>query len=174
MEDNELAAFCEHAHPRLVGALGLYCGDRHLAEELAQEALLKLCRRWARVRALESPVGWAYRVGVNLANSRFRRRAAERRAYARLPQHDEAAPVEDPAMSTDVLALHEVLRHLPEKQRDALILRFFLDLSAEQTAQALGTSPGAVRALTHRAISVLRERMTMDLEIHEEVSDDAI
>lgn len=67
-ERAEMEAFCADAFPRLVGALALHTGDLHLAEELAQEALLRACRKWSHVGRLESPGGWAYRVGVNLAS----------------------------------------------------------------------------------------------------------
>src|SRR5918992_733978 len=90
----DLTAFCRREHPRLVGALSLYCGDLFLAEELAQEALARVCRDWSRVRRMDHPAAWAQRVAINLANSQFRRRAAERRARQRLEagamQHEDA------------------------------------------------------------------------------------
>ena len=76
----ELTGFCREAWPRLVGALSLSTGDRHVAEELAQEALVRVCERWNEVQVMESPMGWAHRVGFNLASSHYRRREAERRA----------------------------------------------------------------------------------------------
>ncbi|HZP15125.1 MAG TPA: sigma factor, partial [Nocardioides sp.] len=75
----ELTGFCRETWPRLVGALSLMTGDRHVAEELAQEALVRVCERWDEVRAMESPLGWTHRVAFNLASSHFRRRSAERR-----------------------------------------------------------------------------------------------
>lgn len=72
----DLAAFCRLEHPRLVGTLGLYTGDADLAEELAQDALLRACRDWDRVRTFAAPGAWVHRVAINLANSAFRSRAA--------------------------------------------------------------------------------------------------
>jgi DNA-directed RNA polymerase specialized sigma24 family protein len=82
----ELAALCQREHPRLVRALRLWCGDDALAEELAQEALLKAVVHWRRVKHMSSPGGWLFEVARNQANSSHRRRAAERRAMERLPQ----------------------------------------------------------------------------------------
>jgi DNA-directed RNA polymerase specialized sigma24 family protein len=97
IDPGEFSRFCADAHPQLVAALTYQCGDRFLAEELAQEALVRAGDRWDRVGTLDSPVGWAFRVGVNLAASTFRRRGAERRAMARMqttqPATDE---VHDP------------------------------------------------------------------------------
>ena len=62
--------------------LALYVGDRGLAEELAQEALIRLCQHWPRVRRMERPGGWLTRVAMNLARSSWRRRAAEHQRRA--------------------------------------------------------------------------------------------
>lgn len=80
----DAASFCADVYPRLVGSLSLYVGDRYLAEELAQEALLRACRQWPAVSRMDTPDGWTWRVAVNLANSHFRRRRAAARASRRL------------------------------------------------------------------------------------------
>jgi len=90
----EFADFCVAEHSRLVGALSLYCGDRTLAEELAQDALSRACRDWKKVRRLGAPGAWTHRVAINLANSHFRRAAIELRAKRRL---QEMRPPETPA-----------------------------------------------------------------------------
>ena len=74
---NEVGDFCREMHPRLVGALALHCGDRDVAEELAQETLARVWERWSSVRSMDSPEAWTFRVAFNLSNSRFRRNAAE-------------------------------------------------------------------------------------------------
>lgn len=81
--DDGLAAFCDRHHGRLVGMLALYVGDVHTAEELAQDALVRLCQHWPRVREMANPTAWLDRVAMNLARSMFRRRAAAGRALAR-------------------------------------------------------------------------------------------
>lgn len=165
--DEELERFCATAYPRLVPALAYYCGDALLAEELAQEALVVACRRWAQVSRLRSPIGWVYRVGVNQANSWFRRQRAERRARDRVARESAAAHREPD--TADRLAVRAALQQLNTRQREVVILRFFLGLSAEEAARVTDSSPGAVRALTHRAISALRR--TLDTAEPLEVTD---
>lgn len=149
----EQEQFCSQAYPRLVAGLAHYCGDLHLAEEFAQTALLKACRNWASVQQARSPVGWCYRVGVNTANSWFRRVAAERRARVRLGPTRQVHHDPDPA---DRLTVQAALAQLTPQQREVVLLRFFLDLSVQETADLLGSTPGAVRALTHRGVQALR------------------
>src|SRR5687768_13383272 len=84
----DLAGFCRREYPRLVGTLDLYCGDVDVAEELAQEALARACAQWRRVAGMAAPGAWVHRVAINLANSRFRRLAAQRRAEARTGNTD--------------------------------------------------------------------------------------
>lgn len=167
----DLEAFCRREYPKLVGALDLYLGDLHVAEELAQEALVRASKRWSKVSTLESPGGWTYRVALNLANSWFRRRRAEARAYARL---DDAG--EDVHRDVDIAerqAVRHAVRELPDKQRTALILRYYLDLPAPEVADRLGTTPGAVRALTKRAVASLRETLGPEaVRIELEEADD--
>ena len=160
--------FCAVAWPRLVAAMSHYCGDVHLAEELVQEALVRACRRWDRVSAMSSPEGWTYRVAVNLANSAWRRQRAERRARHR---HGPEQDVRRPVAVEDQLLVRAALQTLTAQQREAVVLRHVLDLSVDQTAQVLGTSPGAVRALTHRAVTQLRESLELAAPMIEEAND---
>lgn len=160
--------FCAAAWPRLVGAMSHYCGDVSVAEELVQEALLRACGRWAHVSSLGSPEGWTYKVAVNLANSRWRRQRAERRARIHLGPATERADIAPVETQLDVRA---ALRTLTEPQREAVILRYMLDLSAEQTAEVLGTTPGAVRALTHRGAERLRSVLGEPVAVTEEPDD---
>lgn len=168
--ERELERFCAEAYPRLVAALAHHFGDRWLAEEFAQDALIRACDRWERVRRLDSPVGWAFRVGANLAKSYFRRRAAARRARRRHGRSD--LPAEGRGGDVvDRLVVDEALQSLTEKQRRAVVLRFYLGLSGPQAAEVMGSTAGAVRALTHRAVGRLRE--TLDVELTIEESADA-
>lgn len=160
--------FCAAAWPRLVAAMSHYCGDVHLAEELVQEALVRACRRWSTVSALSSPEGWTYRVAVNLANSAWRRQRAERRARDR---HGPEQELGRPDAVEDQLLVRAALQTLTDPQREAVVLRHVLDLSVEQTAQVLDTSPGAVRALTHRAVARLRETLELADPVIEEAND---
>ena len=167
--DVEQEQFCTQAYPRLVAGLAHYCGDLYLAEEFAQSALLKACRNWASVQQARSPIGWCYRVGVNAANSWFRRVAAERRARARHGPAPESYDGPDPA---DRLAVHEALSTLSRQQREAVLLRYFLDLSVQETAELLGSTPGAVRGLTHRAVQAMRAELQLASAATVEEADD--
>lgn len=171
MEHGSQEAFCREAYPRLVRALDLYCGDHHVAEELAQEALLRACRRWGHVSGLQSPVGWCYRVGVNLARSQFRRRRVEARARNHLrgqARTSERTPAE--AVDT-ALQVRAALDELTPRQREAVVLRYFLDLDMYETAELLDTTAGAVRASCHRALAALRELLDVEEPRDVEVSD---
>ena len=157
--DELLERFCADAYPKLVAALTHYCADVYLGEELAQEALVVACRRWATVSQLDDPVAWTYRVAVNRANSWFRRLRAERRASQRAVGADPRVH-HDPD-SADRVAVRRALEELSPRQREAVILRYFLGLSAEETARLTGSSSGAVRGLTHRALATLRNGLDM-------------
>lgn len=154
----EVGAFCRAMHPRLVGALALHCGDRDVAEELAQETLARVWERWASVREMESPEAWAFRVGFNLSTSRYRRRAAERRARARLGPPDDSE-----ADAAAVLTIRAAVAALPPRQRAAIVLRYFADQSIERTAEILGCAPGTVKSLTNRAIATLRSHLDVEV-----------
>ena len=164
----DAASFCADEFGPLVRGLSLYVGDVHAAEELAQEALLRACQHWDRVSGLDSPGGWVWRVAVNRANSRFRRRRAERRAMDRL-SHSPVGGVDSDA--AEVLVLRGLIRQLPDRQRIAVVLRFVLDLSVEQTADRMGISSGAVRSLTKRGTATLRERLVAEAGVTAEVGD---
>lgn len=150
------ADFCALEYPRLVGALDLYTGDRALAEDLAQEALEKAFRRWDDVVCLESPGGWTYRVAINLSRSHFRRENRGRRLRPQLiRREDTIAP--DPSIDFgNRLPVHRALQDLPEREREAIVLRYYLDMTVAETAWAMKASPDAVRGLTKRAFVRLR------------------
>ena len=132
-------------YPRLVGALYLLTGSRFDAEDVAQEALARVYEPWERVRSLESPIGYAYRVAMNV----YRRR---RWRATRLPRADPPVPSSDPAEGAvkrrDVRRAH--LR-LPVGLREALVLQEWLGLTSEELGARLGIRPGSARARLHRA-----------------------
>ena len=167
----DAAAFCAAAYPQLVGALSLYVGDRFLAEELAQEALLRVCRQWSKVSALDSRGGWTWRVATNLANSHFRRRRAARRAQRRLEGTAEASYV-DPD-GGDAVAVRRAVAALPERQRTAFVLRHVQELTVEETAARMGASPDAVKSLTKRAAATLRDQLGEHLPVASKEPHDA-
>lgn len=167
----DAAAFCAATYPQLVGALSLYVGDRFLAEELAQEALLRACRQWSKVSALDAPGGWTWRVATNLANSHFRRRRVARRAQRRLEASTDVSYV-DPD-GGDAVEIRRAVAALPERQRNAFVLRHVQELTVEETATRMDTSVDAVRSLTKRATATLRGQLSDHLPVASKENRDA-
>ncbi|MFP5298330.1 MAG: RNA polymerase sigma factor [Actinomycetota bacterium] len=151
--DEEITDFCTAEYPRLVGMLGLYCGDRAVAEELAQEALARAWRHWKKVRGLDHPAAWLHRVALNLANSHFRRLGAERRARERSGHVEDRMSDLDTA---DKQAVQEAVAALPKRQRTALVLRYYLDLPYAEIAEVMEAPEATVKSLVRRAIARLR------------------
>lgn len=154
--------FCREVWPRLVRSLASYTGDAAVAQDLAQEALARAVARWRKVGAMDAPAMWVYRTAMNLARSRFRRQRAEARAYQRVGVPPVEAPSADPA---EVFTVREEIARLPDRQRAALVLRFHGDLTVDETAAVMGCAPGTVTALTHQALSRLRERIIEETEV---------
>ena len=142
----KLTLMCEQEYPRLVGMLGLYCGDRDVAEDLAQETLIKLCRDWRKVRKFEAPERWVHRVAINLAHSHYRRKGIERRAISALGSRSS----ESDSVSSDIETL-ELLADLPHRQKSALILHYYLDLPVREVASVMDVPEGTAKTLIHRA-----------------------
>jgi RNA polymerase sigma factor (sigma-70 family) len=153
--DEEVEALCARIAPRLVGSLTLYCGDQRLAEELAQEALIRTWQRRTDVAAMASPEAWVFRTAVNLANSWFRRRRIEWRANQRWAA---TAPTWSPPPAAEAVALRDAVHALPARQRAVVVARFYLGFDVATTAEALGCRPGTVQTHTHRAMAHLRDR----------------
>lgn len=144
----------EHAARALRFAY-LLCGDAEVAHDLVQDAFVKLLSRprlLIRPAAFESYLRTTI---LNLSRSRWRRVALEQRhRFTRAP----AKPgVTSSYEERDVV--HSALRDLPERQRTAIVLRYFEDLSEQQTAETMNTSVAAVKSLVQRAMATLRRDM---------------
>jgi RNA polymerase sigma-70 factor (sigma-E family) len=129
-------------------------GDRNLAEELVQEAFARMI---ARLRHLREPAAFdAYlrRSIVNLSNSFFRRRAIER-AHQQLSSARLVTETREPDV-VEYEMMRTALLALPHRQRVAIVLRFYEDLSEDETAQLLRCRPGTVRSLVSRGVARLR------------------
>lgn len=145
--------FYRWERPGVYRALALTLGDADLAAEAVDEALVRAYQRWGRVRHYDNAAGWAYRVGLNWALSRTRKR---KRALpvASVPEAGAAPP---PTAPDD--ELETALAGLPEQQRAVVVLRYHLDWSTEQAAAALGVAPGTVKSRLHRALVALRDAL---------------
>jgi RNA polymerase sigma-70 factor (sigma-E family) len=134
----------------------LLTGDAHLAEDLVQEAFLRVVGRLVHIRDSNAFDAYLKRVVVNLANSHFRRRRVER-AYLRRHPHSESARDSEQAIER-----HDLLRalsRLPARQRAALALRFYEDLPEKEIADILKCAHGTVRSLISRGVATLRKEM---------------
>lgn len=142
----------EHGDRLLHTAYGL-CGDWQHAEDLVQQALTTVARRWGAIES--NPLGYAYRCLVRSNIDRWR--ALRRRREVLLDPHDIAAaapPVSDAHDDDD--AVLAALRMLPPRQRAIVVLRYLQDLSEADTAHALNISIGAVKSGASRALARLR------------------
>jgi RNA polymerase sigma factor (sigma-70 family) len=142
--------FADH-HERLYRALYLIVGNSHEAEELMQDAFVKVLERWD---GIDNPAGYLYRSALNSTRSRFRRLqlAAKRTLTSR--------EAEDPFAAADLRdQVVRCIRVLPERQRTALVLLDLLDLGSEQAAKVLRVTPATVRSLASHARAAMKLSM---------------
>jgi RNA polymerase sigma-70 factor (sigma-E family) len=147
--------YVRHA-PEGIRLAFLLTGDRALAEDLVQEAFARLVGRLRHLRDPGAFGAYLRRMIVNLATSHFRRRRVERAYLDRSATAPEAET--NPNEELDA-TMHEALLGLPERQRAAIVLRFYEDLSDGQTAELLRCSPGTVRSLVARGMKTLRSEL---------------
>lgn len=131
--------------------------DAGEAEDLVQECLLRVARRWPRVRRMDQPLAYSRRILINLAVDGAARRSRRRGELDAIPAGLDA-PAEDVLGGLDTRdELLEALARLTPRQRAVLVLRYFNDLTEAQVADALGCSPGTVKSNTSRGLARLRE-----------------
>lgn len=133
----------------------LLTGNAADAEDLAQEAFVRLLGKFGDLRKPEVFKTYLLRTVTNLARSGFRHRAVERRHAGALVAREGAFEPPDVAERDDLTA---ALRRLPHRQRAAVVLRYCEDLSEQQTAEILDTSVKAVKGLVTRGLAALREQ----------------
>jgi len=131
--------------------------DVGLAEEIVQDSFVALHQHWRRLRDPDAGAAYLRRSVVNGSRSALRRRGVAERFLSRTSRAEQAPSAESLALLAgtyaDVLAR---VRTLPARQREALVLRYYLDLSEAQTAEVMGVSTGAVKSHTARALTALR------------------
>ena len=142
--------------PAAVRVAFLITGDADLAQDIAHDAFLRAVGRFRHLREPEAFEAYLRRSVVNACTSHFRHRTVEA-AYVRR-QGRAAATVSEPDQGRRD-ELRTALRALPARQRAAVVLRYYADLSEEQTGEALRCSPAAVRSMVARAMETLRERI---------------
>ncbi|HEX4791204.1 MAG TPA: SigE family RNA polymerase sigma factor [Actinospica sp.] len=151
--DEDFASYAHARQQHLYRTAYLLCGDPDRAQDLVQTALVSLLRSWRRARLAENPDAYAKKVLIRafLAERRKLRREADLHAYAR----NGAATEHDDALELRIVVL-EALRSLPPRPRAMVILRYWEDLSIEETAAILGCSTGNVKSQCSRSLAKLR------------------
>jgi RNA polymerase sigma-70 factor (sigma-E family) len=170
--DHESAAFATFyaaAKDDCLRAVFASVGDRQAAEDLVAEAFARAWARWRTVSRHPAPQAWVVRTALNTRVSWWRRRRRE--VPLPEPQAGAASPAAEAAGDGGLgnavdAALMAVLLRLPERQRQVVALRLFLDMDTARTADTLGIAPGTVTAHLARAIATLRAEFSP--AIHEE------
>lgn len=156
--DSDQQEFEAWALPRqraLLRSAILLTGDQSSAEDLVQDALVKVAERWSRLRH-EAPDAYARRIIYNAAVSRWRLRRRES-SRADVPEASSPGRSEAWLEGADVRA---ALQRLTPRQRAVLVLRYYDDMSEQQIAQTLGVTPGTIKSQAHVALRRLREELT--------------
>lgn len=137
----------------------LLTGDHQLAEDLVQTALARAATRWSRLMATGDPEPYVRRIMVNERTTWWRRRRYEvvgRADCVSVAASDVPTGVDDTARIDHRIALTRALGRLSARQRSVVVLRYYLDMSVEETALAMGCSVGTVKSTTSDALSRLR------------------
>jgi len=152
-------AFFQEQYEGVYASLCLITRNRHEAEEIAQDAFMKLWERWDRVGGIDDPVAYVHSIAMNAFRRRTRRAAmAVRRTLRMTPADDDLALVEEQELVVGLLA------SLRPAQRAAIVLTDLLDYSSAEAARMLGLRPGAVRSLASRGRAALRQQREVGLD----------
>jgi RNA polymerase sigma-70 factor (sigma-E family) len=139
----------------------LLTGDRELAEDVAQDAFIRVAGRFRHLRYPDAFPAYLRKTVVNRCVSIHRRAKVERTYVGRESSRSRPPPGEQPDLATRD-ELRVALRTLPMRQRAAIVLRYYHDLSEQQVANALECSTGAARSLVLRGMTSLREQIGRD------------
>lgn len=161
MDADEERRYRDWAGPRsarLHRTAYLLCGDWHAAQDLVQESFARAAVHWSRVETMANADGWLYRVLVNEHRQRWRRRSNRELPSASIPDSVVADRTDAHADRDRIL---EALSRLGPRQRAAIVLRYFNQLSEAETAHVLDCSLGTVKSQTARGLAALRVSLTV-------------
>lgn len=147
----------EHYRP-LVRMAGLLIRDQAAAEEVVQDCFVAMHTAWPRLHEADKALPYLRRSVVNRCRSVLRRRQVAER-YVPKPDPDAPSAELGAIAELERSAVVAALRLLPARQREVLVLRYYLDLAEAQVAAALGISKGAVKAHTSRAMTAMRRTL---------------
>ena len=134
----------------------LLTGDRGLAEDAVQAALIRLCLAWSRIRNRDAVEAYARRIVVREVMSWRRRRRVSEQLVAAVPDVVGGGDVSAIAERDELM---QALRTLPPRQRAVVVLRYFDDASEAEIADALGITTGSVKTHASRALATLRSQL---------------
>lgn len=146
-------------HRRLVGLASLLVDDRRTAEDVVQEAFTGLYRRWHKLHDPDAAVAFLNRSVVNAGRDTLRRKRRAGAAVLRLvPRSEELASAEQSVVDrAEHDRLWAAVVELPMRQRQVLVLRYYLDQSEAEIAETLGVSRGSVKKHASRGIAALAQ-----------------
>jgi RNA polymerase sigma-70 factor (sigma-E family) len=155
-----LAEMHREHYRSLVKLASLLVDDRATCEEVVQDAFVSVFRSTTRVRDEARLPAYLRSAVLNGARSHLRKRQVRTRLRAVEPRPLDAASAEAGALASDERrAVIDALRQLPDRQRDVLVLRFYLDLSEHEIAETLGIGAGTVKTHTRRGLDALAEKL---------------
>jgi RNA polymerase sigma-70 factor (ECF subfamily) len=155
LEALSFEAFFQREHATLKRSLYVLTGDDAEAEDITQEAFCRLWERWSRVRLMERPDGYLYRTAMNLFRSRYRR-LRTRVQFGREAQLDELTVVENR------VSVMRALQELAPRQRAAIVLTEYLEMTSDEAGEVLGVRPSTVRNLAAQGRRVLMRFLEED------------
>ena len=157
----DFTSYVAARRPALLAAAHGITGDRHSAEDLLQTTLARVYLSWDKIRDHRAADAYVRRAMVNQHHSWWRRGWRRHENVVADPAEAEtAAAVVDPDLAEDERArLWRMVRGLPERQRAAVVLRYYEQLTEAETAQVLGVSVGAVKSNTSRGVAALRRQV---------------
>ena len=156
MDHPDFDRFVAESADGLLRTAYLIAWDLPEAEDLVQETLFKVARRWARVRRMDHPAAYARRIVVNLA---LQGRPKRSRRRAELSESGSSEPPAPAAPFDTHDELYAALVQLPPRQRAVLVLRYFLDLPEAEVASALQCSVGTVKSTASRGLARLEQTL---------------
>ena len=162
-DEDDYREYVEARMERLRRTAYLLCHDWHRADDIVSVTLGRLYRHWQRARRVERLDAYVGRMLLNAWRDEGRRGARET-ATADLAATDAGRAGPD---VVERLSQLELLRRLPPRRREAVVLRFYYDLSVQETAAALGCSEGTVKSLTSRGLESLRA-LTVPTDVMED------
>jgi RNA polymerase sigma-70 factor (sigma-E family) len=161
--DREVAALFDQHYDGLCDLASLILGDRHVAEEIVMEALLKTYAGWGRIRDKRRSDVYLKRAVVNLCRSRIRRKMVEARQNAVFYRREERkAPDWDPEVHETSREVWKAVKNLPPRQRACIVLHYVQALPESEIAEIMDCSVGTVRSQLSRARGKLQDMLKTD------------